>query len=58
MEATYPIGPVAGAACNATVMSYDGSLDMGVMIDPAAISDPEGFARLLQATLDRFAASD
>ncbi len=58
VEATYPIGPVAGAACNATVMSYDGSLDMGVMIDPAAISDPEGFARLLQATLDRFAASD
>ncbi len=54
VEATYPVGPVAGAACNATVMSYDGSLDVGVMIDPAAIDNAERFREVLQATLDGF----
>jgi len=58
VEATYPVGPVAGAAANATLMSYDGSLDIGVMIDPAAITDPERFRELLQATLDEFASDD
>jgi len=58
VEATYPVGPVAGAAANATLMSYDGSLDIGIMIDPAAITNPERFRELLQATLDEFASDD
>ncbi len=56
VDAGYPIGPIAGAACNATVMSYDGSLDIGVMIDPAAIEDPDRFGELLQQVLDGYAA--
>ncbi len=55
VTATFPIGPLAGAASNATVMSYNGSLDIGVIIDPAAIPDTEAFRATLQATLDRYA---
>ena len=55
VEESFPIGPVAGAACNATVMSYDGSLDIGIMIDPAAIDDPDRFGELVQAVFDRYA---
>jgi diacylglycerol O-acyltransferase len=51
------MGPVAGTAFNLTTLSYNGSLDMGVFIDPAAVEDPddlrgcleEGYARLLAA---------
>ena len=34
------MGPVAGTAFNLTTLSYNGSLDMGVFIDPAAVEDP------------------
>ncbi|MEM9466383.1 MAG: wax ester/triacylglycerol synthase domain-containing protein [Actinomycetota bacterium] len=56
VDAAYPIGPVAGAACNATVMSYDGSLDIGIMVDPAAIDDPDRFGELVQQVLDTYAS--
>lgn len=56
VEAAYPIGPVAGAACNATVMSNDGTLDVGIMIDPAAIDDPDRFGELVQQVFDEYAA--
>jgi diacylglycerol O-acyltransferase len=36
----YPIGPLGGVAFNLTLMSYDGSLDMGLHIDRHAIEDP------------------
>ncbi len=35
----YPMGPVAGTAWNITVMSYAGTLFMGVQTDPAAVTD-------------------
>ena len=37
----YPMGPTGGTAFNITLMSYAGSLDMGVNIDTAAIDDPD-----------------
>ena len=51
------MGPVAGTAFNLTAISYNGSLDMGVFIDPVAVPDPgglrdclaEGYAQLLDA---------
>ena len=55
VEATYAIGPIAGAACNATLMSYNGSLDIGIMVDPMAITDPPRLAELVQAALDELA---
>jgi hypothetical protein len=36
----HPMGPTAGCAFNATVMSYRGMLDMGINIDTAAVDDP------------------
>jgi hypothetical protein len=37
----YPIGPLAGVAFNATLLSYNGSLDIGINIDSAAVAEPE-----------------
>ncbi|HUR78125.1 MAG TPA: wax ester/triacylglycerol synthase domain-containing protein [Acidimicrobiales bacterium] len=40
-----PLGPVAGTAANLTTISNNGSMDMGLLIDPAAVEDPAGLAR-------------
>lgn len=37
---TFPIGPMAGTAFNLTTMSLAGNLDMGCVVDSAAIDDP------------------
>ena len=42
IEANYPIGPTGGTAWNLTLMSYDGTLDMGLNVDLGAVPDPEG----------------
>ena len=36
----YPVGPLGGVAFNVTLMSYMGSLDIGINIDEAAIESP------------------
>jgi WS/DGAT/MGAT family acyltransferase len=51
------MGPVAGTAFNLTTISYDGMLDIGAFIDPAAVEDPadlrdcleDAYAELLAA---------
>ena len=40
MLENYPVGPLAGVAFNLTLLSYNHSLDMGVNIDTAAVSEP------------------
>ncbi len=45
----YPVGPLAGVAFNLTLLSYLGSLDMGVNIDTAAVADPELLHRCLSS---------
>ena len=52
----YPIGPLAGVAFNLTLLSYDGSLDMGINIDTAAVAEPERLSRLLNAAFKRLTA--
>jgi hypothetical protein len=42
------MGPVAGTAFNLTALSYNGSLDMGVFIDPAAVEDPAALRQNLE----------
>ena len=37
----YPVGPLGGVAFNVTLMSYLGSLDVGINIDEAAVESPE-----------------
>jgi WS/DGAT/MGAT family acyltransferase len=47
------MGPVAGTAFNLTAISYNGSLDMGAFIDPAAVEDPGGLRDSLKARYDQ-----
>lgn len=55
--ANYPMGPRGGCPLNVTMLSYHGQLDMGLNVDPFAITDPaallasfrESFDALLQA---------
>ena len=55
IEGNYPIGPMAGTAFNLTTLSYSGKLDMGCVMDTAAVDDPgllrsclvEAYAELL-----------
>lgn len=44
-----PLGPVAGTAGNLTTLSQNGWLDMGLLVDPAAIEDPAGLAGNIDA---------
>jgi WS/DGAT/MGAT family acyltransferase len=48
IEELVPMGPVAGTACNATAISYDGGFDVGLFVDPVAVEQPQD----LGASLD------
>lgn len=54
--ANYPVGPLAGVAFNVTLMSYLGSMDVGVNIDEAAVSEPELLAGLLRESFGEISA--
>jgi hypothetical protein len=49
IDAHYPVGPTAGVAWNLTLMSYNGSLDMGLNVDAGAVDDPELLRDLIEA---------
>ncbi len=56
--ATIAMGPVAGTGANITAMSYDGSFDIGIFLDPAAITDPASFrSHVEQSFADLIAAA-
>ncbi len=40
---TIAMGPVAGTGANITALSYNGNFDIGIFLDPHAITDPGGF---------------
>ena len=46
---TGTLGPVAGTAFNITAMSYDGSFDMGLHVDPVAVGDCDDLRRCIEA---------
>jgi diacylglycerol O-acyltransferase / wax synthase len=48
----YPIGPLAGVAFNLTLMSYDGSLDMGLHSDAAAVAEPDLLRTLMEEAFE------
>ena len=48
----YPVGPLAGVAYNLTLLSYANSLDMGVNIDTAAVTDPDLLRRCLERSFE------
>lgn len=53
MESNYPMGPLAGSAFNLTTMSFRGNLNMGVVVDTAAVAEPERLLKCLKAAYRR-----
>ncbi len=49
VEQIAAMGPVAGTAANITALSYNGSLDLGLFIDPVAIDDPAGYRACVES---------
>lgn len=56
IEGNFPIGPMAGTAFNLTTLSFAGNLDMGCVIDTAAIDDPELLHSCLVRSFDELLA--
>ena len=52
MEAQFPFGPMSGAATNITLMSYLDEAQIGVNLDPAAVTDPDVFLECLHDGFD------
>jgi hypothetical protein len=52
IDANYPLGPVAGTAFNATLLSVAGSLDVGIHSDAGAIDDPAALRDAIAAGFD------
>jgi len=44
----YPVGPLGGVAFNLTLLSYNHSLDMGINIDRAAVTEPDLLRRCME----------
>ena len=44
----YPFGPLAGAAVNITLFSYDGVAHVGINADSGAVRDADGLLRRLE----------
>ncbi len=57
IESIYAMGPRLGAALNVTMISYLGRLDMGLNIDPAAVTDTEGLLAALAESFDELIAA-
>jgi hypothetical protein len=47
VESNHPMGPTAGVAFNATVLSYKTGLDLGLNTDTGAVTDPERLCRCI-----------
>lgn len=52
ITANYPMGPTAGTAFNATMLSYGSQLDIGVSIDTAAVAEPRRLASCIAEALE------
>jgi diacylglycerol O-acyltransferase len=52
VEASYPMGPRMGCAANFTLLTVADHLDLGINIDPSAITDPGAFMDCLRESFD------
>ncbi len=52
VEHNHPMGPTAGAAFNATVLSYRNVLDLGLNYDTGAITAPELLKQSIEESVD------
>ncbi|GAA3037546.1 wax ester/triacylglycerol synthase family O-acyltransferase [Gordonia defluvii] len=53
--ALVPFAPKAGAAINIGLLTYDGSVLLGINSDPAAVRDPDEFAACLEEAFAKYA---
>ncbi len=51
-EAVLPMGPISGTAFNLSTLSYNGSLDMGLVVDAGAVADPPALRDHIAAAYD------
>ena len=56
IEGTYPLGPLGGTAWNLTMMSYCGTLNMGLHLDAGAVAEPARLRDCLAEAFDELAA--
>ncbi|MCP4007263.1 MAG: wax ester/triacylglycerol synthase family O-acyltransferase [bacterium] len=56
IEQMFPFGPLAGAAVNVTLFSYDGVLQVGINSDRLAVKEPERLHACLQESFDEIIA--
>ena len=49
VENIVAMGPVAATGANITALSHEGTLNIGIFVDPAAFEHPEAFARHVDA---------
>jgi len=57
VEANYPMGPTAGTAFNATLLSYRNSLDIGLCIDSSVVDDPVLLRDCIKESLEELIAA-
>ncbi len=57
MQSNHPIGPLVGTAFNLTTMSYRGWLFLGLVVDTAAIDDPDGLLSAMGDAYDELFAA-
>lgn len=51
-----PFGPMAGTGANFTLLSYGDNLNVGINVDPAAVTDPALFVACLRQAYDEVMA--
>lgn len=52
VHSVFPFGPLAGAAVNVTLLSYQNELNIGVNVDPAAVPDVDLLMECLRSAYD------
>ncbi len=52
----FAFGPMAGAACNITLLSYRDDLNIGFNTDPAAVADPDTLMACMREAFDEILA--
>ncbi len=52
VQSLVPFGPLAGAASNVTLLSYQNDLNIGINVDPAAVSDIDTYIECIRSGYD------
>jgi hypothetical protein len=52
----YPLGPLGGVAFNLTMLSYNGSLDMGLNVDSEAVAYPVLLKQCIEQSMQQLAS--